>query len=1110
MRLLISLIVLIIFSKCSRKSSNEDSTFELVQSSHSGVQFENRLEYNEHLNTYTYRNFYNGAGVALGDINNDGLLDIYFSGNQVDNKLYLNKGNFQFEDITIAAGVSCSQVWSTGVSMVDVNGDGFLDIFVCKSGPPLGGVRHNELFINNGDLTFTESSVQWGVADEGLSIHAVFFDYDKDGDLDFYLLNNSNRSVGIYDLREGQREIRDPFGGNKMYRNDGNFFTDVSEKTGIYGSAIGFGLGVTIGDLNKDGWQDIFVSNDFFERDYLYINNQDGTFTESLESLINEISLGSMGADIADLDNDGYPEIYVTEMLPESLDRVRTKTLFEDWDKYSANIKGGYHRQFTRNVLQFNNGPVPGSDNTVSFSEISRFAGVDATDWSWGALIFDYNNDGYKDIFVANGIAKDLTDQDYINFEVSNMLTASNLKKDSMLLTKLIDTIPSFPIRNYLFENNGSLKFTNKAEALGLSFEGFSNGSAFGDLDNDGFLDLVINNVNAPASIYKNQSNSREKNNFLQIKLEGVGLNSFAIGAQATLYCGNEKFYIEQNPVRGYLSSIDPKLHIGIGKHTLIDSLYIRWNDGLVSIIRNVIPNQLLVIQENSISKASIKDEPTNRDVYFNRSQSLLTSVLHAGSSFNDFNRDRLLFEMISNEGPGLAIGDVNNDGLDDIFVGGAINQPGSLWLQKMNGEFIQSNKMVFEQDKRAEDIKAVFFDANGDGSLDLYVASGGNYFSYGSPDLKDRLYLNDGSGNFTKTSQIIETGDLAESTAFVVNLDFDGDGRQDLIVGSRLIPFFYGYPANAYLLRNVGNGMFLDVTKERAIAFMGLGMLRDAVVFDMDRDGDTDVILCGEWMPLKIFRNDNGYFKDISNAMGFEHTHGLWNVVEMGDFDNDGFIDIIAGNHGLNSRYTASADEPLVLYTHDFDGNGSAEHLICKSINGEDYPLALLPDLWKQIPTIKKKFFSFDSYKDASITDLFDKSIIEKATILKVSKLDTRLFLNKKGKYFKPMDLPQQIQYTKLYSIHAVDCNRDGNLDLIVGGNQRRSKPEQGIQDASYGQVFLGKGDGNFTYIPQAESGMFVKGEIRDLKSLLISGEQHLVISRFDDVLCLYKFTQN
>lgn len=1100
------MISLCVFS-CENKYTSLIS-FEKITAEHSGIDFNNSLVYDEKLNAYTYRNFYNGAGVALGDINNDGLLDIYFSGNQVDNKLYLNEGDFRFRDISAMAGVGCPNVWSTGVSMADVNGDGWLDIFVCKSGPPFGGVRHNELFINNGDLTFTEASKEWGVADEGLSIHAVFFDFDKDGDLDFYLLNNSNRSVGIYDLKVGQREIRDPFGGNKLYRNDGDHFTDVSEQSGIYSSAIGFGLGVTIADINRDGWQDIYVSNDFFERDYIYLNNGDGTFSEELEELVTETSMGSMGADIADINNDGYPEIFVTEMLPESLERIRTKTLFETWDKYQANVNNGYYRQFTRNVLQLNNRSMPGGKNSVSFSEIGRYSNVFATDWSWGALIFDYNNDGYKDIFVANGIAKDLTDQDYIHFEAGKLLNYSNLKRDSALLRKLMNRIPSEPVSNYLLENQSGLRFANKASVIGVDFSGFSNGAAYGDLNNDGFLDLVVNNINAEALVYRNLGDKHESANFLQVKLLGDKKNTSAFGTQITAYCQYDSFYVEQSPVRGYLSSVDPKLHIGIGRYMVIDSMVVRWNDGLYSVLKNIKANELLTIDEKKMEKSKRANfaKPINP---FLRRYSMNISYKHEATSFVDFNRDRLLFEALSNEGPGLAVADVNEDGLDDVFICGGEGQSSSLWLQLTPGKFKKSNEEVFELDKKSEDIKAIFFDANNDGHLDLYVASGGNQFPYGSPFYRDRLYFNNGFGEFSKADFILDPLDLTESTAFVVNVDFDNDGDQDIIVGSRLIPFYYGYPAHVFLLMNDGKGKYKDVTREYAPDFLNLGLIRDGVSFDFDQDGDSDLLVCGEWMKLTLFENRNGTFHDISDEVGLNDTEGLWNVLALGDFNQDGFIDFVAGNMGLNTRLADPQQSPIVMYVNDFDQNGSPEQILCKEINSKNYPLVLLPDLWRQIPSLKKRFPNFNSYKSASIHDLFDSNTIAQSLKLRANILESTVFLNQKSRSFTPMALPAQAQFSKLYAIAAVDVNGDSVLDIVYGGNQFRIKPEIGIQGGTYGGVMLGNGDGTFSVVAPENSGVYVKGEIRDISFMSLGNEKCVIFSRSNDSLSVLSFNK-
>jgi enediyne biosynthesis protein E4 len=1107
----IILFILAVCISCKQNIfDNEVKVFESIAPELSGIDFANMLEYDQQLNAYTYRNFYNGAGVALGDINNDGLLDIYFAGNQVENKLYLNRGDFTFEDITETAGVACKDVWTTGVSMADVNGDGLLDIFVCKSGPPFGGVRHNELFINNGDLTFTESAAAWGVADVGLSIHAVFFDYDKDGDLDFYLLNNSNRSVGIYDLKIGQREVRDPYGGNKLYRNDGDRFTDVSEEAGIYGSAIGFGLGVTVADVNKDGWPDIFVSNDFFEKDYLYINNRNGTFTESLEQYINEISLGSMGADIADLNNDGYPEIYVTEMLPESLADQRTKTVFEDWDKYSANVAAGYYHQFTRNVLQLNNGPIPGDEDNVFFTEVSRYTKTHATDWSWGALIFDYNNDGHKDIFVANGIAKDLTDQDYINYYASSMLTSANLRKDSLLLQKLMDKIPVQPVPNYLFENKGNLTFESKAAELGLDLSGFSNGAAYGDLNNDGAIDLVVNNINSPATIYRNTIGDSNNSNYIQLKLIGKNKNTSAFGAQVYVYCDTDVYYVEQSPVKGYLSSVDHKLHHGLGMHQSIDSIEIHWSDGGLSTLYKIKANQLIEINENEIVKDKKVDKSVKKNFYFSLNNDVLNKYSHSSSSYNDFNKDRLLFEMISNEGPSFAVADFNGDGREDVFISGSANEAGSLWLQTAAGLFEQHKQTIFEEDKKADDVKAIVLDVNEDGQPDIYVASGGNQFSFGDFTYRDRIYINDGNANFVRQEAILQPADLRESTAFVLAQDINGNGLTDLIVGSRLIPFYYGIPANAWLLNNNGKGVFENQTISNAPGFNKLGLLRDAKLIDYDNDGDLDLIVVGEWMGVKVFNNHLGTFTDVSDELGLANSSGLWNTIVTGDFNNDGYIDFVVANHGLNSKYSALGEGKLKMYVSDFDENGNLEQIICVSIDGKDYPLALLPDLVKQIPSVKKKFQNFASYKDASMTDIFSEGQLSKAIEYEASVLESSLFLNNGKNGFERIALPAEAQFSKIYAMHSIDVNSDGNLDLVIAGNQKNIKPEMGSLNGSYGLLLKGLGDGTFEAVAAAESGLFVKGETRDIKQIKIMEDDYLLFLRRDDKISAYKINKS
>ncbi|RMG21136.1 MAG: hypothetical protein D6730_18815 [Bacteroidetes bacterium] len=1090
-----------------------DTLFTRMPEDYTGINFENTLTYTESFNAYTYRNFYNGAGVGMGDLNNDGLIDLYFCGNLTDNKLYLNRGDFRFEDVTEQAGVACHNVWSSGVSIADVNGDGWLDIYVCKSGSPEGENRHNELFINQGlkagsDVpTFSEQAAAYGIADLGLSTHAAFFDYDRDGDLDCYLLNNSIRPVGGYDLIKNQRQIRDTLGGNKLYRNDGppekggGGFTDVSEQAGIYGSAIGFGLGVTIGDVNRDGWLDIFVSNDFFERDYLYINQQDGTFAEKLELLMPEISLGSMGADMADIDNDGYPEIYVTDMLPQSEARVKTKTTFENWNKYQLNLRNGYHRQFTRNVLHYNNGYVPAIGEVV-FSELSRYSGLAATDWSWGALIMDMDNDGLKDIFVANGIYKDLTDQDYINFYSDPQTVRAILSRDHAVITKMIDDIPSEPLPNYAFANVGGLKFENRALQWGLETPTFSNGSAYGDLDNDGDLDLVVNNVNMPSFVYRNEATHRfPERHFLLLELKGEGANPFGLGAQVVVRHEGQTFFEELNPMRGFQSCVDHRLHIGLGNIAQIDSLLVFWPDGRLSVLTSLPTNQLIQIEQARAQLQGSAALATVADPIFEEAhQKRGLDFRHVENAFNDFDRDPLIYHMLSTQGPRLCKADFNGDGLEDVFAGAAKDSPAALYLQGRDGRFVRTSQPAFERDKAGEVTACACLDADGDGDTDLYVGHGGSELPASSSALADKLYLNDGRGRFTPSRQILPAGKF-ESTACVQPADFDQDGDTDLFVGLRLKPFLYGVPVSGYLLQNDGKGQFTNVTEQLAPGLTDIGMITDAQWLDLEQDGDPDLVVVGEYMPVCLFENEQGQLRRLQ-LPALEKSNGFWNRVAAADLDQDGDPDLVLANHGLNSRFKASESQPVSMYIGDFDGNGRAEQIVCTYNGDKSYPLVLLHDLVKQLPGLRKKYLKYESYKEQQITDIFGPKQLQKAIRLDAYNMQSGLLINQGNKRFEWKALPAQAQFAPMYAILIQDADADGHADILLGGNFFQAKPEVGIYAGSYGLMLKGDGQLGFEALPIARSGIFWRGAVRDLLPLRVGHERLLLVARNNDSL--------
>jgi hypothetical protein len=1098
---LLLVLLTIALHGCSKKQT-KDYVFETLSSDSTGIQFSNQLQPSPEFNLFSYMYYYNGAGVGAGDVNNDGLTDLFFASNQHQNTLYLNKGQMHFEDITAKAGIPTDSLWSTGVAMADINADGLLDIYVCRVSQFKILTGSNQLLIcqgidEQGIPHYKDEAAAYGLNFSGFSTQAAFLDYDLDGDLDMFLLNHSVNHDGNYAPRAQFITTTDSLAGHRFYRNDskllpdGKFipaFTNVTAAAGINSSRIGYGLGIAVSDINLDGWPDIYIGNDFHENDYLYLNQQNGTFSEEGTKRIKHTSQFSMGVDAADINNDAWPDIISMDMLPNDPYMLRRSLSEDAYDIFQHKLAYGYSYQYARNNLQLNlrNG---------YFSEIGQYAGIYATDWSWSAMLMDFDNDGWKDLFVSNGIPKRMNDIDYINFvsgeELQNKLRNNGIQDKDLAL---INKFPEIKLPNQFFRNNGALQFDDMAEQVGNISPTFSNGAAYADLDNDGDLDIVVNNINDKALIYRNNAQKdTTKNSFLSIELKGPTGNTSAIGAKVLVWQQEQVHLYEMQPVHGFLSSMHAPVHIGLGKQQP-DSIQVVWPDNTVQRINKLSGGRQTVNYASGLPAFDYNHLQQHRKPASKMEVQDLTEqsglrFAHQENAFNEFDREALMPKMLSSEGPALAVADINHDGLEDIFLGGAKTIAGQVWMQQSNGKFMQMPEPALQADSMWEHVDAQWADLNGDSHPDLVIATGGNEYFGNDPHLQPLLYLNDGSGKLTKKENAF--GEVYATQSKILVQDFTGDGIPDLFVAGRAVPWQYGITPSSYLLQNNGQAQFSDVTAQWCPALQLPGMVTDALFTDLNKDKKPDLVLCYEWSGIDAFYNEGKGFKqtNISQASGW------WQCLYASDIDNDGDIDFIAGNYGLNNRLKASDKEPVKLYVNDFDGNGRTEQVMTYFLKGQEIPFASKLQLEKQMPSQKKKFLYAEAFAKASVQEMFGKEKLNQSQQWQANYFANSVLINDgKGKFsLKP--LPALAQLSTIRCIIQTDANSDKLPDYLVLGNFTQYHVEMGRQDANYGTLLINKGNGEFG--AEVVKRTLLDGEVRRISYIQVSNEKAFVLAR-------------